>query len=163
MLRVLGALPLLLLLTGCVSLSRSAPVAAIPGDLAASGRVTEIVLSKGPTTVSPEFEGIFRSRVQAKLDQCATGQRPLRLEATVERLTKTNPVVTAVVAGANVLRGTARLQDIETGAFAGEYQIGQTVIGGRVAVIVMAEAEEQMSDAFGEELCKQVFAKPAAP
>ena len=153
----------LLMLGGCVSLSRSAAVAPTPGDLAATGRVTEIVLTSTPGSVSPQFPEIFRSRVQAKLDACATGARPLRLEATVERLSKTNPVVTAVVAGANVLRATARLQDVETGAFAGEYQIGQTVVGGRVAVIVMAEAEEQMSDAFGDELCKQVFARTAVP
>jgi len=160
--RMFAASAALLLLGGCVNLSRSAVVAPIPGDLAATGRVTEVVLSKGPTTVSPEFDAIFRSRVQAKLDKCATGDRPLRLEATVERLSKTNSVVTAVLAGANVLRGTARLQDIETGAFAGEYQIGQTVVGGRIAVVVMAEAEEQMSDAFGDELCKQAFSRPAA-
>jgi len=66
-----------------------------------------------------------------------------------------------VIAGANVLRGSARLVDVETGAPAGEYQIGRTVVGGRVAAVVMAQSEEQLSDAFGEELCRQAF--PAAP
>ena len=163
MLRNLGVLALAASLGGCVSLSRSAPVAPIPADLAADGRVEEIVVDTGNLGVSPEFEAIFRQRVKATLDGCATGARPLRLEAKIDRLSKTNSVVTAVLAGANVLRGTARLQDVETGAFAGEYQIGQTVVGGRVAVIVMAQAEEQMSDAFGDELCKQAFARtPAA-
>lgn len=147
-----------LTLGGCVNLSRSAPVAPLAADLAQGGRVDEVVLVSSPATVSPEFEAIFRQRVKAKLDACAQGDRPLRLEASVERLTRTNPVITAVVAGANVLRGTARLVDMNTGQSAGEYQIGQTVVGGRVAVIVMAEAEEQMSDAFGDELCEQAFA-----
>ena len=155
------------LLSGCVNLSRSAAVAELPTELARDGRVEEVVLTQAPPTVSPEFADLFRQRVKAKLDGCATGTRPLRLEASVERLTRTNPVVTAVVAGANVLRGTARLVDVATGEPAGEYQIGSTVVGGRIAVIRMAEAEEQMSDAFGQELCRQAFgtsaAAPAAP
>jgi hypothetical protein len=125
--------------------------------------VDEVVLLSGPGTVSPQFEAIFRERVKAKLAGCARGDRPLRLEASVERLTRTNPVITAVVAGANVLRGTARLVDAGTGEPAGEYQIGRTVVGGRVAAIVMAQAEEQLSDAFGEELCRQAFSPAAAP
>lgn len=149
-------------LGGCVNLSRSAPVEPLAADLARSGRVEEVVLSEAPRTVSPEFEAIFRQRVKAKLDACAKGDRPLRLEADVDRLTRTNPIVTAVVAGANVLRGSARLVDVATGAPAGTYQIGRTVVGGRVGAIVMAQAEEQLSDAFGEELCRQAFAPGAA-
>jgi len=37
------------------------------------------------------------------------------------------------------------------------YQIGHTVVGGRVAILKMGEAEEQLSDAFGQELCQQAF------
>jgi hypothetical protein len=107
--------------------------------------------------VSPAFEAIFRQRVKTRLDACAKGERSLRLEAIVERLTRTNPVVTAVVAGANVLRGTARLLDAATGEAVGEYQIGRTVVGGRVGAIAMAQSEEQLSDAFGQELCTQAF------
>lgn len=154
-----------LLLSGCVNLSRSQAVAPLTGEMTLGGRVEEIVLLNAPETVSPEFAGIFQARVKARLDACAMGARPLRLEASVERLTRTNPVITAVVAGANVLRGTARLVDATTGEAAGEYQIGRTVVGGRVGAIAMAQSEEQLSDAFGDELCKQAFAAqaPAAP
>lgn len=145
------------LLGGCVNLSRSAALAPVPADIAEDARIEEVVLAQAPETVSPEFAALFRARVKAKLDGCARGTRPLRLEASVERLTRTNPVVTAVVAGANVLRGTARLVDVATGEVVGEYQIGRTVVGGRVAVIKMGQAEEQLSDAFGQELCEQAF------
>ena len=146
-----------LLASGCVSLSRSEAVAPLDASAAREARVTEIVLDQGEIRVTPEFDAIFRQRVQAKLDGCARGQRPLRLEARIDRLSKANPLLTAVVAGANVLRGTARLVDVETGQPAGEYRIGQTVVGGRIAVIRMAQAEEQMSDGFGQELCRQAF------
>ena len=164
-LRSLVAVGAAILLSGCVNLSRSAPVAALAPELAREGRVTEVVLTNAPETVSPEFAALFQRRVQDKLDGCAKGERPLRLEASVERLTRTNPVVTAVVAGANVLRGTARLVDAATGQPVGEYQIGRTVVGGRVAVIRMGQAEEQLSDAFGQELCEQAFpvAAPGPP
>lgn len=149
-------------LTGCVSMSRSEAVAPLPDELARTSRVSEIRLTRSDALkVTEGFDDIFRSRVQAKLDACATGARPLRLEAELERLDKANPVVTAVVAGSNVLRGSARLVDVATGRVVADYKVGKTIVGGRFAVVVMGEAEEQLSDAFGDELCNQAFA-PAA-
>lgn len=145
-------------LAGCVGLSRSSPTAPLATGTANQYRIGEIVLTRGEITPSAEFDGIFQLRVRAKLDACATGDRPLRLEARVDRLDRANPLQTAVIGGANVLRGSARLVDAETGALVGEYQIGRTIVGGRLAVVRMAEAEEQLSDAFGEELCAQAFA-----
>lgn len=150
-----------LALGGCVSMSRSSPVAELPEDWAAQGRVSEIVLSTADIKVSPDFEQTFKTRVQAKLDQCARGSRPLRLEASVSRLDKANVLLTAIIGGANVLRGEARLVDVATGTTVGSYNLGETIVGARVAVVVMAEAEEQLSDAFGKQLCEQAFA-PAA-
>jgi hypothetical protein len=153
-----------LALSGCMSLSRSSAVDPLPQDLAADGRVAEIVLTRSPSLkVSPQFDDVFKRHVQAKLDACARGARPLRLEASIERFDKANPVLTAVIAGSNVLRGSARLVDQNTGQTVADYKIGQTVVGGRIAVVVMAEAEEQLSDGFGEELCKQAFPAPPKP
>jgi hypothetical protein len=146
-------------LSGCVGMSRSSPISALPADWASNARVDEVVLTKEDIKVTPEFDEIFRSRVKAKLDGCAQGSRPLRLEAKISRLDKANPVMTAVIGGANVMRGEGKLIDVATGQTVGDYQVGQTVVGGRVAVFKMGEAEEQMSDAYGEELCKQAFPK----
>jgi hypothetical protein len=149
-------------LSGCVSMSRSEAVAPLAADIAQGSRVSEIRLTRSQALkVTDGFDDIFKSRVQTRLDACATGPRPLRLEAELERLDKANPVVTAVVAGSNVLRGSARLVDVATGEVVADYKVGKTIVGGRFAVVVMGEAEEQLSDAFGEELCKQAFT-PAA-
>ena len=152
-----------LALSGCMSLSRSSTITALPAGDAGHVKVTEIRLTVADAVkVSPKFDDIFRQHVQAKLDKCAAGDRPVRLEAKVDRLDKSNVVLTAVVAGSNVLRGSARLVDIATGAEIGDYQVGHTVVGRSVAVVVMAKAEEQLSDGFGEELCKQAFPAVAA-
>jgi hypothetical protein len=159
--RMLAVLAAAVALSGCVNLSRSAAVAEAPPEMIRDGRVATIVLTKGEGIgVSPEFDALFEKRVKAKLDACAQGSAPLRLEATLNRVDKANPVVTALLFGANVLRGSARLVREDTGAVVGEYQIGRTVVGRGPAVIAMAEAEEQLSDAYGEELCKVAFAKP---
>jgi hypothetical protein len=145
-------------LTGCVSMSRSQTVSSLPADLASNGRVESVRLTRGDLKVTPAFNDLFRTRVKAKLDTCAKGSRPLRLEASINRFDKANPVLTTLVAGANVLRGEARLIDVATGRTVGVYQIGHTVVGGRLAILKMGEAEEQLSDAFGAELCQQAFA-----
>ncbi len=158
MIKVLMAASCALALGGCVSLSRSASVNAMASDDADQFRVTEIALAVDPLVrVSPQFDAIFKAHVAAKLDACAHGARPARLDATIERLDKSNPVMVAIVAGANVLRGTARLTDIESGRAVADYKVGQTIVGRSVAVFAMARAEEQLSDGFGDELCKQAF------
>jgi hypothetical protein len=152
-----------LLLSGCMSLSRSQQLTALPEDWSRGGRVDEVTLNYAPELkVTPQFESIFKARVKAKLVACATGARPLRLDASLSRLDKANPILTTLVAGANVMRGTANLVDLESGKPLANYNIGQTVVGGRVAIIKMGQAEEQMSDAFGDELCKLAFAAPSA-
>jgi hypothetical protein len=150
------------ILCGCVSMSRSQAVAPLPADWSKTGRIEEIVLTRAELKVTPGFDEVFKSRVKAKLDACATGTRPLRLEANIDRLDKANPLMTTLVAGANVLRGQARLVDIATGQVVADYKVGKTIVGGRFAIVVMGEAEEQLSDAFGEELCKHAFAAPEA-
>ncbi|WP_269714542.1 hypothetical protein [Caulobacter sp. NIBR2454] len=151
------------MLSGCVGMSRSSTVAPLAADWKSGGRVDQVILAKeGEFKITPEFDQIFESRVKGKLAECATGTRPLRLEAKLTRLDKANPVITTLIMGANVMRGEAKLVDVATGQTVGQYQIGQTVVGGRMAIVKMGEAEEQMSDAFGEELCKQAFkAEPA--
>ncbi len=153
------------LLSGCVGLSRSEPVSAISAADAAGVRIETVTVarSKDFEKLTPGFDELFRTRVKAKTDACATGSRPLRLEATLDRFEKANVAVTAVIGGANVVRGQAVLIDVATGKTVGRYKIGKTIVGGRFGAIEMAEAEEQLSDAFGEELCTQVFAKPVAP
>ena len=149
-------------LTGCVSMSRSQTVTGLSPDLTANGRIESVRLTRGDLKVTPEFDQLFRSRVKAKLDACAKGTRPLRLDASINRFDKANPVLTTLVAGANVLRGEARLIDVASGEVVAIYQIGHTVVGGRLGILKMGEAEEQLSDAFGTELCQQAFATRTA-
>lgn len=147
-----------LALGGCVSVSRSEAVSPLAADWARNARVESVTVSRGAELkVTPGFDDIFKTHVQSKLNSCATGSRPLRLEATLDRLDKANPVLTTVVAGANVLRGSAKLVDVQTGQVVADYKVGKTIVGGRFAIVVMGQAEEQLSDAFGDELCKQAF------
>lgn len=144
-------------------MSRSSTVSSLSADWTREGRVEQVVITRGETLkVTPQFDDIFKRRVKAKLDTCAKGARPLRLEASIDRLDKANPVITTVVAGANILRGEARLVDVATGKVVADYKVGKTIVGGRFAIIVMGQAEEQLSDAFGDEMCKQAFPKVVA-
>jgi hypothetical protein len=153
------ALPAVALLaSGCVSTSHSSAVRPLSADLASTARVAEITLRRdGDIKVTPEFDSLFKSLVQKELDKCATGSRPLRLEASITSLDKANPAMTLLIAGKNAVRGHARLVDAQSGKVVGEYEIGQTVVGSRLAIIQMSEAEEQVSKGFGREVCKQAF------
>lgn len=150
----------LLMLPGCVSLSRSHVDQAMSKDLRLQGRVTQVRLTSGPKDVSGEFPRVFEQRVADKLRACTDGDRPLRLEADVTVVDKANPLVTVVLADANRVRGDVVLYDATTNRPVGRYRIGRTIVGSRFGLIQMAEAEEQLSDAFGKEVCDKVFNQP---
>lgn len=146
-------------LAGCISTSNSEALADLPSNWRAESRIEAVTLQRDPQlNVSAEFDTLFQERVKAGVDKCATGSRLLRLEARLDKLTKANPFVTAILFGQNKVRGTARLVDVATGQVVGEYRIGRTVTGSRVGVIQMAQAEEQLSDGFAAEICRQAFA-----
>jgi hypothetical protein len=149
-------------LTACVSTHHSSVVSALPADIAASGRVESVAFAHDEgIKVSAGFDEAFKTRVKAELDSCAKGSRPLRLEATLSRLDKTNPAVTLVLGGGrSAVRGHAKLIDVATGKTVGEYEIGQTVFGTRLATVQMLQPEKEMAEAFGQEVCLQAF--PAA-
>lgn len=154
-----------LALSACVSTHHSTTLSALPADIAATGRVESVTFSHDPgLKVSTGFDQVFKTRVKAELDGCAKGSRPLRLETSLTRLDKTNPAVTLVLGGGrSAVRGHARLIDDATGKTVGEYDIGQTVLGTRLATIQMLQPEKEMADAFGQEVCLQAFpAKPAS-
>lgn len=147
-----------LALSGCISTSSSEAISGLPSNWRADSRIESVTLQRDPAlNVSAEFDALFQARVKAGVDKCATGARPLRLEARLDKLTKANPFVTAILFGQNKVRGTARLIDMATGQVVGEYRIGRTVTGSRVGVIQMAQAEEQLSDGFAAEICRQAF------
>ena len=148
-------------MSGCVSMSRSSAVSAVSADWTRDGRVVEVRLTGNAQQerVATDFQTIFERRVQSKLDGCAPGQRPLRLEATVDQYYRSNPVITTLVAGRNRIRGTATLIDTATGQTVGRYNIGKTIVGGRIGIIAMGPAQTQLSDAFGDEVCKQAFGR----
>jgi hypothetical protein len=151
-------------LAGCLSMSRSETVAPLSANLTRDARIERVEVKRNvELKVTDEFDELFKRHVKAKLDACAKGTQPLVLVAELDRLSKANPVVTAAVAGANVLRGSAQLVDPATGQVVADYKVGKTIVGSRFAVVVMGEAEEQLSDAFGDEMCKQAFPAPASP
>lgn len=157
MIRLVGVLAASAMLAGCVNLSRTAAVTPMAPEVVRDAHVARVVLTARDIGARPAFEAIFHQRVKAKLDECAKGSTPLRLEAALDRVEKANPVVTALLFGANVLRGAATLVREDTGEVVGQYQIGRTIVGRGPAAIAMAEAEEQLSDAYGEELCRAAF------
>ena len=149
-----------LLLQACVSSSKSSVVAAMPADWRTGGRVTQIRLDHAGIEVSPQFDAVFRERVSKKLDACANGDRPLTLDARLSTVKKGDRVLMVLLGGRNKLRGEAVLTDAATGAKVGRYRIGRNITGSRFAMFQMLQAEEQLSSAFGDELCKQAFSGP---
>jgi len=155
---IIGLAAAALVLGGCVSSSGGDTIKALSADRARTASVSDVVLTAAPTTVSADFASLFDRLVTEELAKCATGDQPLRLEIRISELKAANPAMAYLVGDSNVVRGTAVLVDPATGETVGDYEITRSNGGGGlIAAISMAQAEEQMSRAFGAEVCKRAF------
>ena len=147
-----------MILSACSSAGGTSVTTPLPSALVHSTRVASVALNGAPAEgVSETFTETFQSGVQAKLNECATGSTPLTLEVTLTMFDKANPAMTWLLADANRISGTARLRD-GSGTVVAEYQISrQFAASGLIGIAMMANAENQMSEAFGAEVCKQAF------
>ena len=147
-----------LLLAACESAGGTSVTTALPTAIASAARIQTVALHGVPAQgVSEGFADTFQAGVQKELDKCAKGDTPLTLDVTLTMFDRANPAMTWLIADANRISGTAHLIDA-SGAVVGEYQISrQFAASGLIGVAMMANAEDQMSAAFGAEVCKQAF------
>jgi hypothetical protein len=100
----------------------------------------------------------MKAKLEEKLAQCAVGSRPLRLEATINRLKEANPAMTWLLADSNSISGSVKLVDPTTNEVLGAYAVTRSfAAAGLIGVAMTSDAEGQMSEAFGGEVCKAIF------
>ena len=144
------------LLTACAG-GGGDTITALPRDIAANARVADVTVAV-PADSSPELAAALQTRISGKLGACAMGSRPLNLQVTITEFHSGNAAATFLVGSSNNIRGSARLVDPATGAVVGDYEINRSVGGGGlIAMAAMANSQNQMGDAFGEEICNQAF------
>lgn len=142
--------------SGCASSSGTSTVRGLASELVTGGRVTDVRLMDGEAG-SSEFRRAFTSRVHDRLNACARGSTPLILEISLDEFKGANVVVAALIPAQSKISGTARLLDA-SGETVGEYHIQRSLTaGGVVGATLAAQAETTMSQAFGDEVCKQAF------
>ncbi len=145
-------------LAGCVNSSSGDVITPLARDRAATASIGEIVLTSAPDTVSEDFPAIFQREVRERLDKCARGSRPLRMEVRVAELEGSNVAKAYLVGDSNVIRAQVVLIEPETGETVGDYEVSRSVGGGGLfAALAMAEAEEQMSGALATDICERAF------
>lgn len=149
-----------LLLAACVSSGGGDTVKPLASDISSNAFVSQIELRTPPANASPTFQHTFVRSVSDKLKTCAKGSRPLKLVVEISEFKKANAAATFLVGSSNNIRGSAKFEDPATSEVLADFDIHRSVGGGGlVAMAAMAQAEEQMSNAFGDELCKKAFVR----
>lgn len=152
----IAALPLLL--SACVSSGGADAIHPIASSVSANSFVQQVVVTDAPANVRPEFKDVFAKRALAKLNNCAHGNKPLRLDVAVADFHQSNGAKTYLIGDANRIRGTAKLVDPSDGSVVAEYDFNRSVGGGGlIAAVAMSHGQEQLADAVGDEICKQAF------
>lgn len=151
------ALSGLIMLGACTSSGNSGAVRALSADLKSGASIGSVVLHNTPANVSDGFAEAFQTAVQGRLDECARGSQALNLTVTLDGYHSANAAIALFAPSKSEISGVAQLTDA-SGAVVGEYRIQRSLmIGGLAGMVVATGAEGHMSNAFGEELCKQAF------
>ncbi|MBA4802743.1 MAG: hypothetical protein H2040_12865 [Euryhalocaulis sp.] len=155
-----AAAPAALLLAGCVTAGGETSQA-LSDDLAASGYVEELHVSAAPDAgISADFATKMQKTLREALDECATGDRPLRLDVDLQTVKYPNPIQSAVMTDTAAVTGAVTLYDLETSETAGQYMIEREVRGGLGAggaVMMSVMADRQIRGGFAEEICVRAF------
>jgi len=145
-------------LGACVNSSSGDVILPLAPARAATASVGELVLISAPSTVSAGFPAIFQREVRERLDKCARGARPLRMEVRITELEGSNVAKAYLVGDSNVIRAQVVLIEPGTGETVGDYEVSRSVGGGGLfAALAMAEAEEQMTGALATDICERAF------
>lgn len=144
-------------LAGCISSGGADVVKPIASDLSTSAHVTEVVLTKLPEGENETFATVFKAEIVKHLETCAKGQKPLKLEITINEYKRANTAAAMLVGSANRINLKAQLVDADKQVVA-DFDIHRSVGGGGlIPTLAMSNSAGQMGDAVGDEICKQAF------
>lgn len=147
-------------LAGCVT-ATSTTQTPLSADLAESGFVQEVnVSASGESGVTADFAAEMAEEMEARLAECATGERPLRVDVMLQRTKAANPLLAAVMTDTNKVMGDVTVYSLETGQMVGQYEVDWENRGGlglTGAVMHSAMGVEQVTEGFSEAVCRRAF------
>ena len=147
-----------MLLSACVSSGGGDAIRPLASSISRDAYVARVTVTEAPSTARPEFKTVFADRSAQKLRTCAHGSRPLWLNVAVSEFHQSNGAKAYLLGDANRIKAVAKLIDPDTGAVLGDFDINRSVGGGGLLpAIAMSHGQEQMADAFADELCKRAF------
>lgn len=148
---------LCIVLAGCQS-SKSAAVLAISEDVAKASYVGDIVVVMDAANAPEGFAEMLTASLREKVDKCATGSEPVRLEAYIAHYTGPSPGNALLSGHGARLRGAARVYSAR-GTLIGDYDIAQTIGGaGLIGAAVMASGVDQdLVNNFARDVCRKLF------
>lgn len=150
----------LMLLAGCESARGSSVIQPLATHLVSGARVTSVQFTgRQAQGVGDQFRSQFSRVVQNRLNDCARGETPLTLDVTVDNFEGANPGLALLFPSQSRISGTARLRDA-SGTVVGQYRIERSLtVGGLAGALMASQALDNMSGAFGDEVCKKAFGR----
>jgi len=149
-----------LVLAGCVTATSTAqtPLAA---DLAEGGFVQEVYVSAPEDSgITAHYAAEMAEELEERLADCATGDRPLRMDVMLTDTKAANPLVAAVMTDTNAVMGDVTIYSLESGQPVGQYEVEWENRGGlglSGAFMHSAMGIGQVSEGFAKSVCRRAF------
>lgn len=136
-------------------------------QLAADGYVEELYVSAPESeTVEPRFLSSLNQTLKSELQECATGDTPLRVDVAVTGAKRPNPLKSALVTDTSEIRSNVKIYDLTTAEVVGDYTITRSTRGGLGAggaLMMQIMSDNQMRAGLANEICIRAFgAEPGA-
>ena len=146
------------LIAGCASSTTEAVMRLDPARAASVG-LGEVVVTNASGVESDTLVQTMTAAIRDKIEECATGNVPTRFEVRVTEMKGQNAAKTMLLGDSNRARGSVKLIDMASGATIGDYDLNHSKgSGGIIGMIALADAERNMGNAFGDQICDKVIA-----
>ena len=119
----------------------------------------EVLVTNASGATSDTLVSTMTSTLREKIGECAVGSTPTRFEVTITEMKGQNAAKTLFLGDSSGARGKVKLVDIATGATIGDYDLVHSKgSGGVLGMIALADAEQDVSNAFGDQICREILA-----
>ncbi len=147
---------LAILLAGCQA--RTQPIRTVSVADAKTYSVARIEVGPKSGVVAPETLARVEAALKEATDYCATGERPVILEARIDHYREAGTASTILIGDQSNLAGRVALRDPGTRrVLASAYVESYIGGGGLIGVAITELGEEGLPDSFANDVCENIW------
>jgi hypothetical protein len=144
-------------LSACAT-SEVSGIKAATGDQIQNIKVAEVSVMLETPKPNPLLQAALKNELEQAMPYCAKGNVDHRMDVTITDFEEQDAAKAIFIGDEIELEGRVGFVDLATNTVTGEYYVENSFAwGGLIGAAMMSDAEKNLSEAFAENMCEELF------